>query len=60
MTIQEVLNRLRDIQDQIDEIDPGPDDNLLYDVKDLIYRLIQDVDELNLSQTGDNEWTVES
>jgi hypothetical protein len=58
MTVAELLNRLREIQDQLDEIDSGPDDAPLYDVQDLIYRLIQDVDELNVGST-DQGWTVE-
>ena len=40
MTVEELLNRLKEIQDQLDEIEPGPDDAPLYDVQDLIYRLM--------------------
>ena len=57
MTVEELLNRLKEIQDQLDEIEPGPDDAPLYDVQDLIYRLIQDVDELQDGQIVE-PWTI--
>jgi|TARA_R110000824_G_scaffold269312_1_gene457839 hypothetical protein len=59
MTVEELLNRLKEIQDQLDEIEPGPDDAPLYDVQDLIYRLIQDVDELQDGQIVE-PWTIGS
>lgn len=58
MTVEQLLSRLREVQDQLDEIDPGPDDAPLYDVQDLIYRLIQDIDEIDTGST-DQGWTVE-
>ena len=57
MTTDELLNRLREIQDQLDEIEPGPNEAPLFDTQDLIYRLIQDIDELSDGQDTET-WTV--
>jgi|TARA_R110000823_G_scaffold269162_2_gene388961 hypothetical protein len=45
MTIEELLIKLRDVQDALDELEPM-DENGIEDLRDLIHRLIQDVEPL--------------
>jgi hypothetical protein len=56
MTVAELLNRLREIQDQLDDM-KLPDSAELFDIQDLVYRLIQDVDDLDDGHNVD-PWTV--
>ena len=45
MTIEELLIKLRDVQDALDELEPM-DENGIEDLRDLIHRLSQDVEPL--------------
>lgn len=56
MTIEELLTRLRDVQDALDELEPM-DENGLDDLRDSIYRLIQDVEPLEDGHIKE-PWTV--
>jgi|TARA_R110000851_G_scaffold324153_1_gene491278 hypothetical protein len=56
MTIEELLIKLRDVQDALDELEPM-DENGIEDLRDLIHRLIQDVEPLEDGH-ADEPWIV--
>jgi len=56
MTIEELLSKLREIQDQLEEVD-AMNDTELFEAQDLLYRLIQDLENLENQSSNELEWT---
>ena len=52
MTIEELLRKLRDIQDQLEDV-RAMNDTELFEAQDLLYRLIQDLEDLENRSVDD-------
>jgi len=56
MTIEELINKLREVQDQLEEVE-AMNDTELWEAQDMLYQLIQDLEDTQTQTQVQAEWS---